>query len=87
MVQSRVAHALRNTFRAESDLTKKCKCSSGSAVTACASSSSADVDNDLEKEALTCYNAAAAAACGSDDQADTIIVQSVPMLVQIPGTN
>ena len=55
-------------------------------MTACASSSSADVDNDLEKEALTCYNAAAAAACGSDDQADTIIVQSVPMLVQIPGT-
>lgn len=62
-------------------------CGGGSAVTACASSSSADVDNDLEKEALTCYNAAAAAACGSDDQADTIIVQSVPMLVQIPGTD
>ena len=62
-------------------------CGGGSAVTACASSSSADVDNDLEKEALTCYNAAAAAACGSDDQADTIIVQSVPMLVQIPGRN
>ena len=61
-------------------------CGGGSAVTACASSSTADVDNDLEKEALTCYNAAAAAACGSDDQADTIIVQSVPMLVQIPGT-
>ena len=61
-------------------------CGGGSAVTACASSSTADVDNDLEKEALTCYNAAAAAACGSDDQTDTVIVQSVPMLVQIPGT-
>ena len=60
-------------------------CGGGSAVTACASASSADVDNDLEKEALTCYNAAAAAACGSDGLTDTVIVQSLPMLVQIPG--
>ncbi len=53
-------------------------------VTGCASSSATEVESDLEKEALTCYNAAT--GCGNDGQTDLVVVQAVPMLVQIPGT-
>ena len=35
---------------------------------------------DGEKDALTCYNA----TC-NDNPSDLVVVQSVPMLVQIPG--
>ena len=39
---------------------------------------------DSEKDALTCYNAAT--SC-NDSQTETVVVQSVPMLVQIPFVN
>ncbi|TRY75321.1 hypothetical protein TCAL_00742 [Tigriopus californicus] len=37
---------------------------------------------DPEKDALTCYNAAT--SC-NDSQSDLVVVQNIPMLVQIPG--
>lgn len=40
------------------------------------------IEDDLEKDALTCYTAAT--SC-NDTQSDLVVVQSVPMLVQIPG--
>lgn len=54
----------------------------GRTVAGC-TSSSADVENELEKEALTCYDGAT--GCGSDSQTDMVVVQNVPMLVQMPG--